>query len=30
MTPDRVATWTRPDGNEYRTGNLNDRQPLAV
>jgi hypothetical protein len=30
MTPDRVATWTRPDGNEYWTGNLNDRQPLAV
>ncbi|NNE13173.1 MAG: HNH endonuclease, partial [Ilumatobacter sp.] len=30
MTPDRTATWTRPDGQTYWTGPLNDRQPVAV
>ena len=26
MTPDRVATWTRPDGQVHWTGSLNDRR----
>jgi hypothetical protein len=30
MTPDRVATWTRPDGQEYWTGSVNDRTAIAV
>jgi hypothetical protein len=30
MTPDRVATWTRPDGRTYWTGTLNDRHPAAA
>lgn len=30
MTPDRIATWTRPDGTVYWTGPLNDRHPVAV
>ncbi|MDJ0770813.1 MAG: HNH endonuclease [Ilumatobacter sp.] len=30
MTPDRVATWTRPDGQHYWTGTLNDRTPIAA
>ena len=25
VTPDRTATWTRPDGQIYWTGTLNDR-----
>jgi hypothetical protein len=29
MTPDRVATWTRPDGTVYSTGKLIDRRPAA-
>jgi hypothetical protein len=29
-TPDRVATWTRPDGQTYWTGTLNDRHPIAA
>lgn len=27
MTPDRAATWTRPDGTVWRTGPTIDRQP---
>ena len=27
MTPDRVATWTRPDGTTYWTGSTIDRHP---
>lgn len=27
MTPDRVATWVRPDGEVYWTGSLIDRTP---
>ena len=30
MTPDRVGTWTRPDGETYWTGPLNDRVSVAV
>ncbi len=30
MTPDRTATWTRPDGHPYWTGTLNDRRPTAA
>ena len=30
MTPDRVATWTRPDGHTHWTGTLNDRRPIAA
>lgn len=29
MTPDRVATWTRPDGVLHRTGPTIDRRPAA-
>ncbi|MEO1056143.1 MAG: HNH endonuclease signature motif containing protein, partial [Actinomycetota bacterium] len=30
MTPDRVATWTRPDGTTYWSGSTIDRhQPAA-
>jgi len=25
MTPDRVATWTRPDGTHWKTANTADR-----
>jgi hypothetical protein len=25
LTPDRIATWTRPDGEVYWTGTINDR-----
>ena len=25
MTPDRVATWTRPDGTHWKTVNTADR-----
>jgi hypothetical protein len=27
MTPDRTATWTRPDGTVHSTGSTIDRQP---
>jgi hypothetical protein len=27
MTPDRTATWTRPDGSTYWTGTTIDRTP---
>jgi hypothetical protein len=30
MTPDRTATWTRPDGRTYWTGTINDRHHVAV
>ena len=30
MTPDRTATWTRPDGAEYWTGAINDRRPAVA
>ncbi len=30
MTPDRIATWTRPDGEIYWTGSVLDRRPLPV
>ena len=30
MTPDRIATWTRPDGQHHWTGTLNDRHPIAA
>jgi hypothetical protein len=30
MTPDRTATWTRPDGTTYWTGNTIDRAPTGV
>ena len=30
MTPDRFATWSRPDGAEYWTGPLVGRRPLAA
>jgi hypothetical protein len=26
ITPDRIATWVRPDGTSYWTGPINDRQ----
>jgi hypothetical protein len=28
MTPDRIATWTRPDGTEHHTGPTTDRQTV--
>ena len=30
MTPDRIATWTRPDGTIYWTGSTIDRAPSGV
>jgi len=30
MTPDRIATWTRPDGTTHHTGNTIDRAPNGV
>jgi len=30
MTPDRIATWTRPDGTEYLTQSTIDRAPAGV
>jgi hypothetical protein len=30
MTPDRTATWTRPDGRQHWTGTLNDRTPIGA
>jgi hypothetical protein len=30
MTPDRIATWTRPDGTIYHTGTTIDRAPNGV
>ena len=30
MTPDRTATWTRPDGTTYWTGNTIDRAPNGM
>jgi hypothetical protein len=30
MTPDRVATWTRPDGTTFHTGSTIDRAPEGV
>ncbi len=30
MTPERTATWTRPDGQTYWTGDVNDRHPIAA
>ena len=30
MTPDRVATWTRPDGTVYWTGSTIDRLATTV
>ncbi len=30
ITPDRVATWTRPDGHTYWTGTINDRRRERV
>lgn len=30
MTPDRTATWTRPDGTVWWTGPTTDRQPAAA
>ena len=30
MTPDRVATWTRPDGVHHHTGSTIDRRPAAA
>ena len=30
MTPDRIATWTRPDGTIYWTGNTIDRAPNGI
>jgi hypothetical protein len=30
MTPDRVATWIRPDGTVYWTGSTIDRAPNGV
>ena len=30
MTPDRIATWTRPDGTTYWTGTTIDRAPNGV
>lgn len=29
VTPDRTATWRRPDGRTYWTGSLNDRRAAA-
>ena len=30
MTPDRIATWTRPDGTHHHTGPTIDRTPKAA
>ena len=30
MTPDRVATWARPDGTHHHTGPTGDRAPNGV
>jgi len=30
MTPERIATWTRPDGEVYWTGPINDRRLIAA
>ncbi len=30
MTPDRITTWTRPDGTVFWTGNTIDRRPSAA
>jgi hypothetical protein len=30
MTPDRIATWTRPDGTTFHTGPTSDRAPNGV
>jgi hypothetical protein len=30
MTPDRIATWVRPDGVVYWTGSLNDRREAVA
>jgi hypothetical protein len=30
MTPDRIATWTRPDGTVHWTGTTIDRQPTST
>jgi hypothetical protein len=30
MTPDRIATWTRPDGTVFHTGSTIDRAPDGV
>ncbi len=30
MTPDRTATWTRPDGTHHHTGTITDRAPLEA
>ena len=30
ITEDRIATWTRPDGQTHRTGPINDRRSIAA
>ncbi len=30
MTPDRIATWTRPDGTVFHTGTTIDRSPNGI
>jgi hypothetical protein len=30
ITPDRIATWTKPDGHTYWTGPLTNRHPTAA
>ena len=30
MTPDRIATWTRPDGTIFHTGTTIDRTPNGI
>lgn len=30
LTPDRIATWTRPDGTVFHTGTTIDRAPNGV
>ncbi len=30
MTPDRIATWTRPDGTIFHTGTTIDRAPNGI
>ncbi len=30
MTPDRIATWTRPDGTMFHTGTTIDRAPNGI
>jgi hypothetical protein len=30
MTPDRIATWIRPDGTVFHTGTTIDRAPNGV